>query len=95
MVESVIKDRPEITADDIRRVVMKQLEAVPDPWKGSLTLPESSSSIERTRVDWVVKLHASMSNTTQRSFDLHRILSDLQRNIESELRTYVTVLLDH
>lgn len=92
---STIQDRPNLSPDEIRRVVKKHIERLPEELRSTLGLHLNGESIERTRVDWLVRIDCDASQAFQNSHELHKVLSDVQRGVEEELQAFVTILLNH
>ncbi|MGD9689279.1 MAG: hypothetical protein AB7K52_08285 [Phycisphaerales bacterium] len=95
MSPSTIQDRPDLSIGEIRSAVERRVAMMPPDIREALRLRLNSDSIVRTRVDWLVRVDSDASPAVQKSFELHRALSDLQRGVEEDLKAFVTVLLNH
>ncbi len=95
MSNAIKHDRKDLKPEEIRIAVRERINRFPAPWPTLLHIDENGSSIERTRVDWLVRIQADSSLAMQKSFEIHQRLSELQSGVEDDLGAYITVFLDH
>lgn len=74
--------------------VEQAISTLPPDIQSVLALHPVAAGVYQTQDgDWVVPVASGASDAMQKSHQLHRILSDVQREAEHKLRAFVTVVL--
>jgi len=84
------------TSSSVIQAVDTAISALPKSIQDVLLLrPIPAGVYQAEDGDWVVPVGTGSSPAMEKSYQLHRVLSELQNQVEQQLNTFVTLTLEH
>lgn len=84
-----------VTRADVARALGEQIEQLPEDVKAVFGIRFDPREISGEGGDWVIPVDTNASLAAQQSYELHRLLSDLQRAVEERLGVFASIILAH
>lgn len=84
-----------VTRADVARALSEQIEQLPEQVKVDFGIRFDPGVITEGDGNWVIPVEVHAALAAPKSYELHRLLSDLQRALEERLGVFATIILDH
>lgn len=84
-----------VTRADVARALGEQIEQLSEDVRAAFGIRFDPGEISEEGGAWIIPVDVSDSLESQKSYELHRLLSDLQRAVEHRLGVFASIILAH